>query len=563
MRIAINPRAARAALSVTAMLLLLAAPALADDAPAAVRVAFAGGETQVAKLTADAKCFSNEDGTATGLPDEMVGLKFTRRAIVHPAPTAGDVTMDAPAGSTVYLIIGVGPKGAAARDAAAAAGWGRSGHCHLGTRGGQIFKQAFAKQTHVSVPNTGDIGVIVVAKDLEAAGGATPAVATVAKHHRTDAAEDPVEARGRAVKVALPQTSINCLEVLEMGTGMMLGQTSEVVLTVTTGHAAKPTQLEFGTRVGPEMMTTRDEAMRFVRVQYPDWFASKAEVTFEDKYNGHDGGSIGAALVTLTLSAIQGVKIDPKVAITGDISANGKVRAIGGVAAKLRGATASNCTVVALPSDNYEQLADAAIYAGPSVIGDVQVIGIATPADALAAVRADRDAKLAQAVALFADVQQGMKKSPAYFKQKEATDKLAQVVSLAPQHLSAKLLLETAQGKAPRTLSPAATLYYTFTAAGGLMGELATRSGDAPKHPVPSGAVKSGLADLHKLRPMADPTVRPLVDAWIKFIESWDASSQGRGSPQAMEHARQALDDEMAKERADTKLMQKMLKEGI
>ena len=52
--------------------------------------------------------------------------------------------------------------------------------------------------------------------------------------------------------------------------------------------------------------------------------------------------------------------------------------AIGGVVAKIRAATSSGAAIVALPADNYNQVADGLVYAGPTLLSNIQVIGIAT-----------------------------------------------------------------------------------------------------------------------------------------------------------------------------------------
>ena len=41
------------------------------------------------------------------------------------------------------------------------------------------------------------------------------------------------------------------------------------------------------------MRLARDEALRYIRLTYPNWYADAAEISFEDKYVNHDGGSIG------------------------------------------------------------------------------------------------------------------------------------------------------------------------------------------------------------------------------------------------------------------------------
>jgi hypothetical protein len=92
---------------------------------------------------------------------------------------------------------------------------------------------------------------------------------------------------------------------------------------------------------------------------------------------------------------------------------------------------------------------------------------------------------------------------------------------------------------------------------------LQQRDASRDRNKVPSGVIRSGIADLRKLRPLADPKVRPLVDAWLKFIGAWNDLQQGEGSAQTLEAQRQSLLDEMAREQADPQSMQKMLKDGM
>jgi hypothetical protein len=105
-------------------------------------------------------------------------------------------------------------------------------------------------------------------------------------------------------------------------------------------------------------------------------------------------------------------------------------------------------------------------------------------------------------------------------------------------------------------------MYYTFVAVRAMLPILTERSqlGDVK---VPSTVVRDGLDDLKKLRPMADESVRPLIDAWSRFIWGWNMFQAGNVSRDTVESQAQAIDDAMAKLQADQDLMQKMLKEGI
>ncbi len=404
--------------------------------------------------------------------------------------------------------------------------------------------------------------------DFSVAHAGTPAGAPAkeaasASVLHSDAVPDDTSIPGPATRPSHSQASINALEIYTDPNGMMLGQTSEATLTLTGSDTPKMVTLRFISKVGDEMSLSRDDMLRYIHLMYPNWYVSKAELTFEDKYVAHDGGSIGTALGTLILSCIQGFDIDPEVAITGDISANGKTRAIGGVSAKIKGAIASKCKLVIIPAENVDQLTDAVIYNGPELVSDVQVLGIRNLDEAVSMVRIDRDEKLAQAIALFAQLQKALQATPAAIHTKQMQSDLQQVLNLAPEHLSARLLLAIARGDEPKTLSAAASQYYTFLAVGSMADALQERDDSPAASDVPSSVVRAGLASLRKLRPMADESVRPLIDAWSRFIGAWNQLQEGIGSAHSVEEQRQSVLDEMARENSDPDLMQKMLKQGM
>ncbi|TAL31954.1 MAG: endopeptidase La [Alphaproteobacteria bacterium] len=87
-----------------------------------------------------------------------------------------------------------------------------------------------------------------------------------------------------------------------------------------------------------------------------------------------DGPSAGAAMTTAQFSAVSGIKIRRDVAMTGEISLNGKVMKIGGLPEKLDGALRDGCKTVLIPKDNLGDLEDVPA----EILSKLKVIPVST-----------------------------------------------------------------------------------------------------------------------------------------------------------------------------------------
>lgn len=69
-----------------------------------------------------------------------------------------------------------------------------------------------------------------------------------------------------------------------------------------------------------------------------------------------DGPSAGVSVATAVYSAVTGIPVDNRVAMTGEVSLRGAVKPVGGVVAKVRAARLAGAERVLIPRDNWEHL---------------------------------------------------------------------------------------------------------------------------------------------------------------------------------------------------------------
>ena len=92
-----------------------------------------------------------------------------------------------------------------------------------------------------------------------------------------------------------------------------------------------------------------------------------------------DGPSAGVTLFTALASLITGIKVNPKLAMTGEITLRGAVLPIGGLKEKLLAAERAGITKVLIPKDNVEDLKDVP----EEVISKIRIVSVETIEDVL------------------------------------------------------------------------------------------------------------------------------------------------------------------------------------
>lgn len=313
--------------------------------------------------------------------------------------------------------------------------------------------------------------------------------------------------------------------------------------------------------VGPDMTTSFEEALRTVRIDHPRWESGEVQVSFSDKYSPKDGGSAGAAFAVLVSSMLEGFDIDPQFAMTGDITVDGKVRRVGGVDAKVRGATRDGATIVAVPMENAEAVADAALLDGIDAILEVQVIGVATHEEAKSLARTDRTGPWAEAIALFQTLRPSIEAPGPWRPTGSDMATLEKVIELCPQHLSADLAIKSARFQLPRTLSAGATINEAFLAIrpiwpNELEQKLRGRTLD-----------RQMLLDLktrlRKLQAIAHPKAKDIVTAIAAYANQVEAAARRPLTPEAAMKINRTLRDLARESQAiggDRELIEELLR---
>lgn len=270
---------------------------------------------------------------------------------------------------------------------------------------------------------------------------------------------------GEAKGFARPQSRVHGLVVQQLPSGAHAGAASAVNATALPEEGQDDLLFTFNQDVGPMMGGCLEEVIKFLRVRYlndPDKVPDgmKIELGFQDKYQLKDGPSAAVVFTLLLDSLFTGEELDDEFAATGDITADGMVQKIGGVAAKMRGATKRGCKIVGIPKGNAKGVADVLLMDGPQQLLDIQIFTLKDFEQAHAVSRKEKSDELKAVLKAFQKIADAVNKDGLeLLKKPEVQSLLQQVLKQMPNHLSAKLLLDYAQDKAPTQLTVGGTFH--------------------------------------------------------------------------------------------------------
>lgn len=343
------------------------------------------------------------------------------------------------------------------------------------------------------------------------------------------------------------QSFTNGLMIVQLDQGEA-GSASKMTAIALEGEAQKPSVVGFNQQVGEMMTKALAEVCKFTQLRQKGWPKGfNIEISFADKYSGKDGPSAAVACALLLNSLITGTANDPEFAITGDMNADGSVQPIGGVAAKIRGATNGRCKVVAIPARNEKSLGDLLLTDGPLPFASIQIYSVSTYDQAEVLARKDRPVEVATAMLEMSRVQEVLLRNNAqlgtWLRNPHVLAKLHEISQAAPDNLSAKYLLMYASGQVPQYLSLTGSLEALEYAASSMVAMIMANKGQGASA-LKKETVGSSITQLQILRSKCDVRVRPYADSIIRFgLVVKDAQDQPPRSPQRITAVGKAIGD--------------------
>jgi hypothetical protein len=321
------------------------------------------------------------------------------------------------------------------------------------------------------------------------------------------------------------ENSIRGLLVYQFSNGRLAGNSEEIIATVNPEQKTPP--IKFVNKVGPDVMVAAKIALRAVRLRYPEIQPGCIRLSFSDQYTAVDGNSAGCAFAVLMLSLLENTRLDRSMAVTGAVTADWRIRAIGGLAAKIPGAISDHLTGVVVPQSNSRNVCDVMLLNGPQTAWQIQIFAARTLQQAMALMRRNKPRAISYAMLLFSTLQPTFaKEGKSALRDPAVIQRLKQIVALAPDDLSAQYLLELAKGTEPTKLSIGASMYEAFAAIHFYNDYLWKTT--LPK--TPPFPIRDSLRRLNRLRSIASVRCLPLIEALARFVRAcgtWGGTANG------------------------------------
>ncbi len=184
---------------------------------------------------------------------------------------------------------------------------------------------------------------------------------------------------------ALPHLRVNDEAKPGIVTGLAWTPVGGEILYIESLFTKGSGKLNITGKLGEVMKESAQIAISLVRSMYPDlsemFEKNDLHIHVPDGSTPKDGPSAGVTMTTALASLVTGKAVSPKIAMTGEITLEGKVNAIGGLPEKLMAAQRAGVEKVFIPEENVDDLRDVA----EEVKEKLEIVPVKTVTELLAA----------------------------------------------------------------------------------------------------------------------------------------------------------------------------------
>lgn len=306
-----------------------------------------------------------------------------------------------------------------------------------------------------------EVAATEASMETESATASTPAAATapaVPNILELGAAlvNQAAEAKAAATAAARPVADAGSLRILLVIQRPNAADFGSVGRLYVATEAPRSDAARLTGEVGSGMKASFEDALLYVRKQPRDWEKQYSlNLSFNQRFIPKDGSSAGAAFTLAMLAATEGTRLDPDVAVTGDLTIDGAVQPVSGIVEKVRAAAQEKTALTLLPLRNSSDIDDLVVLDGPAILWETQLFTISTIEEAKGLAARERGENVTAAIDRFRRLRARLPAAvtPSFLQSPIVRSELQAIVQLAPNHLSASTLLRAADGTLPQTLS--------------------------------------------------------------------------------------------------------------
>ena len=289
---------------------------------------------------------------------------------------------------------------------------------------------------------------------------------------------------------------------------------SKLECKIDIGISHRNTIIEFNTALNRQMNVSLEEVANLLNDRYP-YFEAHKKITFSaTKEINQDSRSCGLGIALTLYSLYEGFKIEPRLIAVGDISLKGNILPAFDMAEKISIANKSYKNILLVSHLEYDAVMDATIKFGHKALWKCQIIAAKDLSQAINIARQDRPKLLAQAIEEFKSIQKMLVLDSKRIStaKNSLTKRLKSILKKAPNHYSAKALLELLQGKPRRYLSLYTSLDLFMKTTHHILDEINDKKTATFSHRL------RAYAKLKRIRHALNPAIKPLISEVLNYL---------------------------------------------